>query len=90
MIVDVDENTVLEYQEQRLREKAAPKPINEEVGFLLRLLGERGELVRAHLRKRKVLKLKGTKRVAKGIPRKTSSVASKLQNRLGHRRSTQH
>ncbi|HZT32733.1 MAG TPA: site-specific integrase [Bryobacteraceae bacterium] len=65
MLVDVDEATVHAYQEQRLREKAAPKTINEEVGFLLRLLGERGELLRAHLRKQKTLKLKGTKPVAK-------------------------
>jgi integrase len=65
MIVDVDEDTVLEYQKQRLGEKAAPKTINEEVGFLLRLLGERGELVRAHLRKRKLLKLKVSRQVAK-------------------------
>ena len=65
MIVDVDENTVLEYQKQRLGEKAAPKTINEEVGFLLRLLGERGELVRAHLRKRKLLKLKVSRQAAK-------------------------
>jgi len=65
MIVDADEAVVLSYQEQRLREKAAPKTINEEVGFLLRLLGERGELIRARLRKQKALKLKGTKSVAK-------------------------
>lgn len=39
MIVDADEALILGYQEQRLREKAAPKTINEEVGFLLRLLG---------------------------------------------------
>ena len=54
MIVDADETMVLGYQEQRLREKAAPKSINEEVGFLLRLLSERGELIRARLRKQKV------------------------------------
>ncbi len=65
MIVDADETIVLGYQEQRLREKAAPKTINEEVGFLLRLLGERGELIRARLRKQKSLKLKGSKPVAK-------------------------
>ena len=65
MIVDADEAMVLGYQEQRLREKAAPKSINEEVGFLLRLLGERGELIRARLRKQKSLKLKGSKPVAK-------------------------
>jgi hypothetical protein len=65
MIVDGDESIVLDYQEQRLREKAAPKTINEEVGVLLRLLGERGELIRAGLRKQKSLKLKGSKTVAK-------------------------
>jgi integrase len=65
MIVDADEAMVLGYQEQRLREKAAPKTINEEVGFLLRLLGERGELIRARLRKQKKLKLKGTRSLAK-------------------------
>lgn len=65
MIVDADETMVLGYQEQRLREKAAPKTINEEVGFLLRLLGKRRELIRARLRKQKSLKLKGSKPVAK-------------------------
>ena len=65
MIVDADEAMVLAYQEQRLREEAAPKTINEEVGFLLRLLGERGDLIRAHLRKKKALKLKGSKSVAR-------------------------
>jgi hypothetical protein len=37
------------YQEQRLRGKAAPKSIKEEVGFLLRVLADRGELIRACL-----------------------------------------
>lgn len=49
MIVDADENIVLEYQEQRLRERAAPKFINEEVEFLLRLLAERGQNSSAHV-----------------------------------------
>jgi hypothetical protein len=39
MIVDIDEAAVLRYQENRLREKAAPKSINEEVRFLLKMLG---------------------------------------------------
>ena len=67
MIVDVDEETVLAYQAQRLREKAAPKSINEEVGFLLRLLGERGELIRAQLRKQKRLKLERHKAGGEGL-----------------------
>ena len=35
-----------------------PKTINEEVGFLLRILGEPGNLIRVRLRKKKMLKLK--------------------------------
>src|SRR5277367_6608202 len=34
MAVDVTEHTVTTYQTARLKEKAAPKTINEEVGFL--------------------------------------------------------
>ena len=41
MLVDLNEQTVKEFQDKRLGEKAAPKTINEEVGFLLRLLGDR-------------------------------------------------
>ena len=55
----------MEYQDERLREKAAPKTINEEVGILLRFMGERGELIRARLKKGRQLKLKVRKYVAK-------------------------
>jgi hypothetical protein len=47
MAVDVTDKTVKIYQTARLKEKEAPKTINEEVGFLLRLLGEAGEPIRA-------------------------------------------
>jgi integrase len=57
MVVDVTEQTVTAYQTTRLKEGAAPKTINEEVGFLLRLLGEAGDVIRARLRRRKALKL---------------------------------
>src|SRR5580704_6776391 len=40
MVVDLTDKTVTGYQTKRLKEGAAPKSINEEVGFLLRLLGE--------------------------------------------------
>jgi integrase len=56
--VDVDASAVLKYQEDRLREGAAPKSINEEVRFLLKMLGDPGEIARAQLRKEKQLKLK--------------------------------
>ena len=57
MLVDISDHVVKGYQAARLKESAAPKTINEEVGFLLRLLGENGELIRARLRRTKALKL---------------------------------
>jgi integrase len=57
MAVDVTEQTVTTYQTTRLKEGAAPKTINEEVGFLLRLLSEAGDVIRTRLRRRKALKL---------------------------------
>jgi len=57
MLPDVTEASITAYQSARLRDNMSPKSINEEVGFLLRLLGDSGELLRARLRKRKRLKL---------------------------------
>ena len=65
MLVDLNEKTVKEFQDRRLEEKAAPKTINEEVGFLLRLLGEMGDLLRVRLRKKRLLKLKVRNHVGK-------------------------
>ena len=39
LVVDISEQSVKTYQIARLKEGAAPKTINDEVGFLLRLLG---------------------------------------------------
>jgi integrase len=58
MLVDVNEDVVKEYQEVRLREKTAPKSINEEIGFLLRMMDVQGDVLRVRLRKKKLLKLK--------------------------------
>jgi len=57
LTVDIDASSVLGFQEDRLREGAAPKSVNEEVRFLLKMLGDPGEIVRAQLRKKKQLKL---------------------------------
>ena len=57
MAVDITDKTVKAYQTTRLQEGAAPKSINEEVGFLLRLLGESGDGIRARLRRQRALKL---------------------------------
>jgi integrase len=58
MLVDFNEAAVIKYQNDRLDEETAPKTINEKVGFLLRILGEPGDILRVRLRKRKMLKLK--------------------------------
>jgi hypothetical protein len=52
MIIDIDDRMVLGYQESRLRESAAPKSINEEVRFLLKMLGDPGEVIRALSKRR--------------------------------------
>ena len=65
MLVDFSEEVVVKYQNDRLAEKAAPKTINEEIGFLLRILGEPGDILRMRLRKRKMLKLKVRKQIGK-------------------------
>jgi integrase len=67
MAVDVTDKTVMNYQAARLKEKAAPKTINEEVGFLLRLMGEGGEPIRARLRRQKNLKLAIRNQVGKAF-----------------------
>jgi hypothetical protein len=46
MLVDFSEAVVIKYQNDRLDEGAAPKTINEEVGFLLRIMGEPGDILR--------------------------------------------
>ena len=67
LAVDIDVNSVLAYQEERLRESAASKSINEEVRFLLKMLGDPGELIRAQLRKKKLLKLSVQTEVGKAF-----------------------
>jgi hypothetical protein len=73
---------------QRLREKAAPKSINEEVGFLLRLLSERGELIRARLRKQKALELKVPSRSPRHIRQRKNKNWSKRRARRARRQFT--
>jgi integrase len=65
MFVDCNEGTITLYQNHRLKEGAAPKSVNEEIGFLLRVMGDPGDLLRVRLRKRKMLKLKTGRSIAK-------------------------
>src|SRR6185437_9881817 len=65
MLIDVNEQTVIAYQMARLKEKASPKTVNEEVGFLLRMLGEQGDALRIRMKRNKSLKLKARSLVGK-------------------------
>lgn len=79
LTVDIDAQAVLAYQEDRLREGASPKSINEEVRFLVKMLGDPGEIVRAQLRKEKQLKLKVRTTIGKAFD---ASETSKLSNEV--------
>jgi integrase len=57
LVVEITPKVVKRYQADRLKEKAGPKTINDEVQLLLRLCGEQGALIRATLRRDKALKL---------------------------------
>ena len=67
MAFDVNEEAVKGYQTIRLKEGAAAKTINEEVGFLLRMLDVQGDVIRARLKKQNALKLKTRRTVAKAF-----------------------
>ena len=58
LVVEITPKVVKGYQTSRLREKAGPKTINDEVQLLIRLCGDQGELIRATLRREKALKLR--------------------------------
>ncbi len=84
LTVDIDAATVMKYQEDRLREGAAPKSINEEVRFLLKMLGDPGEIVRAQLRKDKLLKLKVRISIGKAFD---TSETNKLSSEVARSKS---
>jgi integrase len=57
MLVAIDACVVSDYQIARLEQGAAPKSINDEVGVLLRILGDRGDQLRSELKRKRTLKL---------------------------------
>ncbi len=67
MSVDMSDAAITGYQTARLKEKASPKSINEEVGFLLRILDEHGDAIRAKLKRKGSLKLKVARTIAKAF-----------------------
>jgi integrase len=52
--MEINADSIAEYQSARLKQQAAPKSINEEVTFLLRLLGPRGDLLRSEMHKKEM------------------------------------
>jgi integrase len=67
MLVDINEHTIKYYQDVRLGENTAPKSINEEIGFLLRLMDVAGDILRVRLRKKHLLKLRAGARIGKAF-----------------------
>ena len=57
MLIEITDHSVIAYQQTRLKEKAAGKTINEEVGELFRIMGDAGEAIRLKLKRAKKLKL---------------------------------
>jgi integrase len=57
LVLEITPKVIKGYQTARLREKAGPKTINDEVQLLIRLCGDQGELIRSALRREKALKL---------------------------------
>jgi hypothetical protein len=55
------------YQTARLKEKAAPESINEEVGFLLRMPEGQGDAIRVRLKRQKRLKLTVGRKIAQAF-----------------------
>lgn len=70
MLVDCTEAVVIAYQNDRLKENAAPKTINDEVGLLLRIMGKRGDFLRVELRRRNHLKLQVGAPIGKAYTKK--------------------
>jgi integrase len=83
MLIEIGDKAVRSYQIARLEEKAAPKSVNEEVGFLLRIIGERGDSLRTELRRQKILKLQVSTRTGKAfsIEQKDAMVSAAEQSR---------
>lgn len=67
LVVDITDVVVKGYQTARLKESAAPKSVNDEITFLLRLLGDAGDALRVRLRREKALKLKVSHNVARAF-----------------------
>jgi thymidine phosphorylase len=48
MIAEINDRAVADYQIARLQQNAASKSINDEVGILLRIMADRGDVLRSN------------------------------------------
>lgn len=67
VVSSIGQSAVTGYQRARLKEGAAPKTINEEVGFLFRALGEAADTLRMRLRRDRKLKLPVSEHVGRAL-----------------------
>jgi integrase len=67
MLIDVTSEAVSAYQMDRLYQGASGKTINHEVGELLRILGDPGDMLRIQLKKEKKLRLKERVEVGRAL-----------------------
>jgi integrase len=67
MVIQINAGVVSDYQIARLEEKAAPKSINDEVGILLRIMGNRGDVLRSELKRKRKLNLKVSEQPGKAF-----------------------
>ena len=82
MSVDVTDAIVKDYQTARLKERASAKSINEEVGFLLRVLAEQGDFIRAKLRRTRSLKLSTKRQIARAFsPEEKAALLAEAKKR---------
>jgi integrase len=86
LMMEIDVEAIKAYQVARLKEKGGPKTINEEVGELLRIMGERGDILRVFLRKKKLLRLRVPMGPGKPftVPEQDALTAAARQSRSPH------
>lgn len=86
MISTINVATVLQYQTDRIKDGASGKTINDEVQFLLRILGDRGKQIRASLKDDKQLHRPVNKDVGKkfDIREQDAMIAAARNSRSPH------
>ena len=67
MLIDVTAEAISAYQMARLHQGASRKTINHEVGELLRIMGDAGQILRLQLKKERNLKLKERVEVGRAL-----------------------